>query len=376
MAEQHTERTPELLAVRKARWDAGRSARNLAAVHRRVERARVMRRAALTSLAAAACVAFAFVVWPRSEFVAHVPQTSEEPSVAPIVAVASEAERRTVRFRDGSHVELLDAESEVEVVHASAERVEVALTQGRGHFVVEPRPERQFVVRVATLSLEVLGTAFTVQRQPERVHVRVQHGRVAVTAPGEWRVLEADEAAWFDTEPTGDVTLSKEASAEHDPKGARRSARERFLEHARKRRYAHAMAALREKPSLLRDHPEELMLAADAARLSGDAAAAVPYLKRVTEKHSRDARAPLAAFTLGRVYLFDLNRPAEAEQAFALTRKLAARGPLAEDALAREVEAATRAGKHARARELAREYLRTFPEGRRRAELARIAEGP
>jgi hypothetical protein len=52
-----------------------------------------------------------------------------------------------------------------------------------------------------------------------------------------------------------------------------------------------------------------------------------------------DPRAPLAAFTLGRVLLRELARPREAAAAFAQARALAPRGPFVEDALAREVEA-------------------------------------
>jgi len=49
-----------------------------------------------------------------------------------------------------------------------------------------------------------------------------------------------------------------------------------------------------------------------------------------------------AAFTLGRVLLDELGRPSEAVDAFPLARSSG--GPLAEDALAREVEALSRAG--------------------------------
>jgi hypothetical protein len=61
--------------------------------------------------------------------------------------------------------------------------------------------------------------------------------------------------------------------------------------------------------------------------------------------------------------LDELGRPGEAAAAFARAR--AAGGPLAEDALAREVEAASRAGDTTRSRELAREYQTLYPKGRR-----------
>jgi len=82
-------------------------------------------------------------------------------------------------------------------------------------------------------------------------------------------------------------------------------------------------------------------------------------------KYRGDVRAPLAAFTLGRILLYQLGRPAEAADAFALVRKILPAGPLSSDALAREAEAADRAGLKERARGLAEEYGHKYPSGRR-----------
>src|SRR5262249_8117411 len=108
-------------------------------------------------------------------------------------------------------------------------------------------------------------------------------------------------------------------------------------------RFGDAYVALKATaPNSVRDETGELMLAADVARLSGHPADAVPYLERILGSRGSDPRAGLAAFTLGRVLLEELGRPAEAANAFARARR--AGGPLAEDALAREVEASSRAG--------------------------------
>jgi len=108
---------------------------------------------------------------------------------------------------------------------------------------------------------------------------------------------------------------------------------------------------------------EALMRSADEARRAGHAAQALPYLRRLLREHSADARAPLAAFTLGRILLAELDRPAEAADAFALSRRLAPGGPMASHALAREVEAAARGGDAARARRLAETYIADYPTG-------------
>jgi hypothetical protein len=65
------------------------------------------------------------------------------------------------------------------------------------------------------------------------------------------------------------------------------------------------------------------------------------------------------------VLLADLQDAARAAEAFARTRAIAQDGPLSEDSLAREVESRHRAGERARARALAEEYLRAWPEGNR-----------
>jgi transmembrane sensor len=91
-------------------------------------------------------------------------------------------------------------------------------------------------------------------------------------------------------------------------------------------------------------------------------------------EHAADARAPLAAFTLGRVLLTELHRPREAAAAFASARALAPSGAFAEDALAREVEAWAKAGEVAQARARAEEYLRLYSRGRR-ADVVKVLGG-
>jgi TolA-binding protein len=110
---------------------------------------------------------------------------------------------------------------------------------------------------------------------------------------------------------------------------------------------------------------DDLLLAADVARGSGHAGEAVPFLERAITMHNSDTRTAVAAFTLGRVLQTDLNDPAGAAAAFARVRATAPKGPLVEDALAREVESRSQAGDKIRARALAEEYLKTWPSGAR-----------
>ena len=112
-----------------------------------------------------------------------------------------------------------------------------------------------------------------------------------------------------------------------------------------------------------------LLADADRARLAGRFEEGASLLRRLVRDYPGDQRAPLAAFSLGRLLLGELGRPAEAARAFARARALAPVGPLAEDALAREAEAWARAKQLERARARAAEYLRAYPGGRRVADV-------
>lgn len=110
---------------------------------------------------------------------------------------------------------------------------------------------------------------------------------------------------------------------------------------------------------------DDLLLAADIARAAGRAAEALPYLEKALSSYPHTPQAALAAFALGRIRQTDLNDHAGAAAAFAQARALSPSGPLAEDALAREVEAWFHAGETARARRAAEEYVRSWPTGSR-----------
>jgi tetratricopeptide (TPR) repeat protein len=120
---------------------------------------------------------------------------------------------------------------------------------------------------------------------------------------------------------------------------------------------------------------EDLFTLADIARLSGHPERARAPLSRLLELYPHDARAPLAAATLGRIEL-DLGQPASAARAF--ERALAIGAPLAleEDLRARLVESWARAGDHAAARAAAETYRQHFPTGRRKAEVDRWLSQP
>jgi len=118
----------------------------------------------------------------------------------------------------------------------------------------------------------------------------------------------------------------------------------------------------------------QLMILVDMARMNGQRAAAMKALRAVIEKHPGDPRAALAAYTLGEM-LERAGDRAGAAKAFAAYRTLSPKGDFAEDALARQVDAAIAQGNVDLAKQLAEQYAKDFPTGRRLGEIrARVAK--
>lgn len=263
-----------------------------------------------------------------------------------------------------------------------------ALQAGGARFSVPHDVDHPFVVTAGDVAIEDLGTTFTVRYlNASELEVAVEEGRVRVTRAGANTEISAGATLRVPVAPSVESSREPERAAEpgirpepaevssevarRPPSARPASANAAWRPLAERGQYEEAQRALRKAgPSAVRDDTADLLLAADAARLGGNPAESVPYLERVVRAHARDPRAGLAAFTLGRVLLDELGRPSEAVNAFALARS--AGGPLAEDALAREVEALFRAGDVTRSREQALLYRRLYPNGRRAKAVARF----
>jgi transmembrane sensor len=290
-------------------------------------------------------------------------------------------EGHTIRLLDGSRAQLSGAQSELEIVRNDRERVGLKLLQGRAHFNVVPNAKRSFEVDAAPYRVVVLGTVFDVERSAQHVAVSVERGRVRVYGPqgaedllpGQSKRFEVVAAASAGAAPIMPTVLDPmEIEADEPAPAVKRRSASRGGAHAmpswrslsQSGDYDAAFASLQQAPVVQND-PAELMDAADAARNSGHPSEAVSYLERVVEGHRRSPVAPLAAFTLGREYLDRLGQPHKAAEAFELARKLAPAGSLAQDALAREVEALSKGGNAEKAYVRAREYIQAYPNGRR-----------
>jgi len=355
-------------------WDEPRSERALSGMHRK--RAERKTRA----IGGAATLGLLVVVGGLASW-----RSGDQAQHQGTAQLAGSAGARTVHFADGSQALLLDAAAQVVVEHASKSAINVGLPSGHARFDVAQRPTRTFQVICDQVVVRVIGTGFELTRAGERTFVRVLHGRVSVSWPAGETELGAGESGWFPARtPAADDATSKgnealdapelpaeleviEAS-EPDPSQRPRprvASAASWRQHAEQGDFQQAFAILERERARISDDVDELLLAADAARLSGHAAQAVPYLQRVVERHAQDPRAPLAAFTLGGVLMNQLGRPREAEAAYGRARAMSPGSALSQDALARQVEALHRASDSAAARALALEYLERYPDGRR-----------
>ena len=112
----------------------------------------------------------------------------------------------------------------------------------------------------------------------------------------------------------------------------------------------------------------QLLVLADIARASGSREQAAHALRRVLSAYDSAPEAPLAAWTLGNLLEQAGDRSGAAE-AYATYRRLSPTGDFAEDAAARQVDAALSQGNLELGTRAMEEYAQNFPKGRRLAEL-------
>lgn len=328
------------------------------------------------------------------------------------VLLASES-ARTFTLTDGSRIELSSGAS-VHAVSNEPSRILWALHQGKATFDVKPGGGRLWLVEAGLVTVEVVGTRFSVERFASRVDVRVERGSVVVRgervpdravrvdAGGHFEIDAGSPAAAgadpvdagpmdagpvdagpvdagpMDAGPLEEPSSIDGASAGSDA-GGRAGAEAiangkntAWRDYAKRGEHAKAYDALgtqgvsraAEGASVA-----ELLELADVAQLSGHAGEAVTPLSRIVSQHPSDPNAPLAAFTLGRLQLDQLGQPAAAATSFSKALSLGLSGGLAEDALSRLVEARARSGDRVGAKAAALEYEKRFPGGRRAASV-------
>jgi transmembrane sensor len=287
-----------------------------------------------------------------------------------------------VRLADGSEATVVAPDGQLFLEVNRAEQIRLRLAAGTAHFEVVPNTQRQFSVVAGSIEVIVVGTAFDVERSETRARVAVMHGKVRVRSAAGVVYLQAGEARWFeqDSEAPAELYVERVATSSAGALAstpAKRDATRRVqappketarIEWRSRHQNGDNEGAyhLLEHGAAVDDSVETLMEAADTARLTGHLDVAARYLRRAVTDHRHDPATALAAFMLGRLLLVQLGRPHEAAEAFATVRELGPEGWLAQDALAREVEAWSKAGKVEEAYVRAQLFVRNYPQSRRR----------
>jgi len=302
------------------------------------------RRSRMPALAAACAVAAVLVLvgWRALRPASDIDLIASGPSLSP--ARHASAEHAQIVLADGSRVVPDGPTTVLDKAIESDADILFELQSGGAHFEVARRPSRTFRVHAGPVTVQVIGTRFQVRRQDDHATVSVTEGRVLVSWWGGSRELGVGEAGTFPPQPA-DAPVAATAPVAPAPTTRRRAPDPR---------------------------PDVLFAHADRARKDGKPDVAVAHLRTLIDRFPADPHAPVAAFTIGRLLLESLGQPREAAASFQRARALANGAPVAEDALAREVEAWASAGEHTLARRRAELYRQLYPRGARLNAVVRV----
>ncbi len=289
------------------------------------------------------------------------------------------------RLADGTIVRKRTASTIVSDLSSSKD-VSLVLEHGDAEFDVPYNATREWSVSAGNVRVQVLKATFGLSIEEAKVTVRSIVGSVIVSWNGREEEIAAGQSrsygrgtlndnAKFRIPTPGrlvqdagvvDSSIGTTHSGRPRESDSIRKGRDNWREHAQAGRYDKAYSELSSTgQSKVRGTIDDLLLAADAARLTGHPLAASQYLQKVVMGFSDDPRASLAAFTQGNLLLRQLNQPSKAAMVFAKAGRLSGSEVLAQDALAREVEAWKKAGKDGEAKRAAERFVKMYPKGRR-----------
>jgi len=142
--------------------------------------------------------------------VAGVPVPSVQAASAPIAPNVGPC---TVRFPDGSAVNLADNWSTLTSHGATSDHVDVELVSGTGRFDIVPDSTRHFRVRAGSVLLDVIGTVFTLVKLGEQVSVTVERGSVHLLSPGSNTFVTEGQVGIYPSAMNGAASGGEEARA-------------------------------------------------------------------------------------------------------------------------------------------------------------------
>lgn len=312
-------------------WDDLREQRLLVRVQEE-KRARLAKKSLPVVWLAAAAVILAAVVGLATYRLRKTP--------APIANVETTATPK-MQLADGSEVALIK-DAQVKVDEQGDEQVRLTQSAGEASYDVKPNPKRRFIVRAGDVEVRVLGTAFSVAMEKDKVRVHVLRGRVEVEGAGKVTVLAIGETLEVPAVRPIEVPSATIAPPPIEKKQV--------------------------GPTV-----EALLGKADEARAAHRYDEAASALRTMIASYPGDPRVASALFTLGRVERMR-GKHAAAADAFARCYKSAPHGALAEDALAEEAVSWKSAGDAAKAKSAAQRYLKQHPSGPHAARMMPLTE--
>ncbi len=305
--------------------------------------------------------------------------------------INAEAAAREITFVDGSRIHL-EARSSLRVLSNGGGSFVTKLDEGEAAFHVTPGGPRRWIVEAGDVTVEVVGTVFSVNRDSEGVSVAVERGIVLVRGQvpgGEIRLTRGQKVS---TRPASlqlsaeiDLPSKKPASTKHEqsdadpsraislsdladetPRGDDASKEDSSAEEQKRSTPASAPTEPQAERSEAAADPtrlslDELLEHADVARREGKNEQAASYFYLASLRASSgDSRRGMAALSFARI------SSDQGAIVRTLIRGLSSMPPsLREPALARLVRAAQKAGNTSLATKYARVYLGEFPVGPR-----------
>lgn len=286
---------------------------------------------------------------------------------------------RAMTFADGTRIKLSER-ADLEILSQDAERASFLLAEGRVTLDVVPS-ERRWVVEAGLAQIEVLGTRFYVDRTKDQVEVHVYRGVVLVKSPlleeGWVKLIKGKSVIVKRAKPVvapkspppkvlEEAPLSIRAPVESTPQPPIR--KPRAAERAVARAVEKAVERAVETAPKVAEQPtaEQWMARADQHRAQGEPQRAIEALEQLIDAYPDAPQAPLAAFTLGR--LWASSDPERSAAALERALVLGLPSALEEAALARLLRTASEKAR----RSAAERYLQRFPKGAAREKAQRI----
>lgn len=331
-----------------------------ALVRRRDERRKSEQRRhrMVAGMAVAACVMLLVIQLRRPQ--ADAPISASKPLT---LTAAEQTETRS--FEDGS-VLTLAPHARLTTLGASVRRVSARVDQGQVTFDLEPLPSKRWDIDASFAQVQASDARFVVDRSDHALRVQVlrgavlvyaaelPEGRLRVTEGQTVRVPEARRAEPVLSRPRGQAVkaqLSEAPSAKVPSSSAAAVA-------------APSRTAAPRAPTPAPITADALLAAADSAREGRRWSDAHDALTHLVEQFPHDRRVGMAAFTLGKISLEAQSEPGVAARWFRLALARGVPGMLAEDAVARLVEALAKSGDQAAAVVARDRYLADYPTGR------------